>query len=73
MISDPQEPALDAADLEEGLPDAAPEADVVEQHQHSSGRDDRDPLPSEVPVEADPADVDEQRRAVGDDDSDDYR
>jgi hypothetical protein len=54
------------------VPDDAPEADVLEQRQSSTVVDD---LAEDggVPIEADPADVDEQRREVGEDDEDDYR
>ena len=56
----------------DSVPDDAPEADVLEQRQTSTvvdgGAED-----SGVPTEADPADVDEQRREVGDEDEDDYR
>ena len=54
------------------VPDDAPEADVLEQRQGSTVVDDRagDDV---LPTEADPADVGEQRREVGDDDEDDYR
>ncbi len=56
------------------VPDDAPEADVVEQYQSSSGLDERDDAPvGDVPPEADPADVDEQRRSVGEGGEDDYR
>jgi hypothetical protein len=56
----------------DSVPDDAPEADVLEQRQSSTVVDDR-PDDFGVPIEADPADVDEQRRDVGDDDEDDYR
>ena len=56
----------------DGVPDDAPEADVLEQRQASTVVDDR-PEESAVPIEADPADVDDQRREVGDPDEDDYR
>ena len=56
------------------LPDDTPEADVVDQRLQSAGYD---PEPNDespdVPLEADPADVGEQRRAVGGSDEDDYR
>ena len=54
------------------VPDDAPEADVLEQRQSSAVVDDR-PEESGVLLEADPADVEEQRREVGDADEDDYR
>jgi hypothetical protein len=73
MTSDLPESAFDTPDTPDELPDAAPEADVVEQHQSPSGYDDRDRELSDLPVEADPADVEEQRQVVEDDDLDDYR
>jgi len=51
----------------DSVPDDAPEADVLDQRQSPAPDD------SGVPIEADPADVDEQRREVGDADEDDYR
>ena len=51
----------------------APDADVLEHHQTPTGLDDTDDDRSDLPAEADPADVAEQRRAVGGDDYDDYR
>jgi hypothetical protein len=56
----------------DSVPDDAPEADVLEQRQSSTAADGRAD-DSGVPIEADPADVDEQRREVGDADEDDYR
>lgn len=56
----------------DSVPDDAPEADVLDQRQSSTVVDDRTE-DSGVPIEADPADVDEQRREVGDADEDDYR
>jgi hypothetical protein len=56
----------------DSVPDDAPEADVLDQRQSSTVVDDRGE-DSGVPTEADPADVDEQRREVGDGDEDDYR
>ena len=56
----------------DSLPDDAPEADVLEQRQGSTVVDDRTEDDA-VPIEADPADVNEQRREVGADDEDDYR
>ncbi|MFG1817317.1 hypothetical protein ACGFIF_26415 [Kribbella sp. NPDC049174] len=55
----------------DSVPDDAPEADVLDQRQ--SAATDRRAEDSGVPIEADPADVDEQRREVGDTDEDDYR
>jgi hypothetical protein len=55
------------------LPDDAPEADVLEQRQSSDRDQGEDGEDGGVPIEADPADVDEQRREVGDPDEDDYR
>ena len=68
MTSEPdyEGPGLDS------VPDDAPEADVLDQRQSSTVVDDRGE-DSGVPAEADPADVDEQRREVGDEDEDDYR
>ena len=54
------------------VPDDAAEADVLEQRQSSAVVDDR-PEDSGVLLEADPADVEEQRREVGGSDEDDYR
>ncbi len=67
MTSEPdyEGPGLDS------LPDDAPEADVLEQRQGSAA--DSRAGDSGVPIEADPADVDEQRREVGDADEDEYR
>jgi hypothetical protein len=56
----------------DSVPDDAPEADVLEQRQSSIVVDDHTEEPG-VPIEADPADVDEQRREVGEDDEDAYR
>ncbi|TDD15464.1 hypothetical protein E1218_31410 [Kribbella turkmenica] len=56
----------------DSVPDDAPEADVLEQRQSQTVTD-RRPDDSGVPIEADPADVDDQRREVGDEDEDDYR
>jgi hypothetical protein len=70
MTSDPD---LTDEDIAVELPDEAPEADVLEQHQTPSGLDEREDEPAEVPIEADPADVFEQRRTVGGTDDDDYR
>jgi hypothetical protein len=56
----------------DSVPDDAPEADVLEQRQGSTVVDDRQGDDG-LPIEADPADVGEQRREVGDDDEDDYR
>jgi hypothetical protein len=72
MTTDPSESAFDTPDLPEEVPDAAPEADVVEQHQSQSGDDGLDQELSDLPVEADPADVEEQRQVV-EDDLDEYR
>ncbi|ADB34371.1 hypothetical protein Kfla_5358 [Kribbella flavida DSM 17836] len=55
------------------VPDEAPEADVLEQYQSSSGLEERDEPTGDVPVEANPADVDEQRRSLGEGGEDDYR
>ena len=56
------------------LPDETPEADVMDQRLHSAGYDpEPDDESPDVPLEADPADVGEQRRAVGGSDEDDYR
>ncbi|MEU4604384.1 hypothetical protein AB0F43_15490 [Kribbella sp. NPDC023972] len=54
------------------VPDDAPEADVLEQRQSSTVVDD-ETEETGVPIEADPADVDDQRREIGDADEDDYR
>jgi hypothetical protein len=55
------------------VPADAPEADVLEQYQSLAGLDaDEEPAGS-LPTEADPADVEEQRRSVGDGGEDDYR
>ena len=54
------------------VPDDAPEADVLEQRQSTRVVDGR-PDDAGVPIEADPADVDDQRREVPDADEDDYR
>ncbi|MGW1343682.1 hypothetical protein ACWCOV_21720 [Kribbella sp. NPDC002412] len=56
----------------DSVPDDAPEADVLEQQQSSTVVDDHSGE-SGTPIEADPADVDEQRREIGDVDEDDYR
>jgi hypothetical protein len=68
MTSDPDDldPALE-------VPDDAPEADVLEQYQPPAGLDELIPDDAELPTEADPADVEEQRREVGESDDDDYR
>ena len=56
------------------LPDETPEADVVDQRLQSAGYDpEPDDESPDVPLEADPADVGEQRRSVGGSDEDDYR
>jgi hypothetical protein len=55
------------------LPVEAPEADVLEQYQSSAGLDAEEEPAGTVPPEADPADVDEQRRSVDDGGEDDYR
>ncbi|MFI6833430.1 hypothetical protein ACIBG5_40380 [Kribbella sp. NPDC050241] len=55
-----------------GVPDDAPEADVLEQREDSTEVDDFTP-DDDVPSEADPVDVEEQRREVGDSGEDDYR
>jgi hypothetical protein len=76
MTSDPEEPRedpLDLRDLGDELPDEAPEADVLEQHLSPTGYDPEAEEPFEVPIEADPADVDEQHRPVGETEGDDYR
>ncbi|NIK57287.1 hypothetical protein [Kribbella shirazensis] len=57
---------------DEELPDEAPEADALEQRMTSTVVDDRTE-DSAGPGEADPADVADQRREVGDTDEDDYR
>ena len=56
----------------DSVPDDAPEADVLEQRQGSTVVDDLTDDDG-LPIEADPADVGEQRRQVSDDDEDDYR
>ncbi|GAB2671332.1 hypothetical protein [Kribbella swartbergensis] len=56
----------------DSVPDDAPEADVLEQRLSPAAVDGR-PDDSGVPIEADPADVDDQRRDIGDDGEDDYR
>jgi hypothetical protein len=76
MTSDPEEPRedpLDLPDLGDELPDEAPEADVLEQHLPPTGYDPEAEEPFEVPIEADPADVDEQHRSVEETEGDDYR
>jgi hypothetical protein len=56
------------------LPDEAAESDVVDQHLPPTGYDpEPDDESTDVPLEADPADVGEQRRSVGGSDEDDYR
>lgn len=70
MTSDPQETVVD---LDEPLADETPEADAVEQHQSPVGHDTRDVGSTDLPIEADPADVQEQRRSVDDAGEDDYR
>lgn len=59
------------------VPDDASEADVLEQHLASSDEDEttdeRTGGSGDVPAEADPADVGEQRRPVGGQDDDEYR
>ncbi|GAA1601734.1 hypothetical protein GCM10009789_64930 [Kribbella sancticallisti] len=64
--SDYESPAVE-------VPDEAPEADVLEQYQMPSGLEQQQDEVTEPPVEADPADVDEQRRSIGEADDDDYR
>ncbi len=54
------------------VPDDAPEADVLEQRRSSTVVDDRSEE-SGVPIEADPADVDDQRREIVDPEEDEYR
>jgi hypothetical protein len=54
------------------VPDDAPEADVLEQRQGSTVVDDRSEGDG-VPIEADPADVEDQRREISDENEDDYR
>jgi hypothetical protein len=76
MTSDSEEPRedpLDLLDLGDELPGEAPEADVLEQHLAPTGSDSETEEPFEVPIEADPADVDEQHRPVGETEEDDYR
>ena len=76
MTSYPEEPRedpLDLPDLGDELPEEAPEADVLEQHLAPTGYDSETEEPFEVPIEADPADVDEQHRPVGETEEDDYR
>jgi hypothetical protein len=57
----------------ESVPDDAPEADVLEQRASSTVVEDHEEEESGVPIEANPADVDEQRREVTDLDEDEYR
>jgi hypothetical protein len=68
MVSDP-----DVPDGIVEVPAEAPEADVLEQYQPSAGLEELIDTRADLPVEADPADVDEQRRTVGEADEDDYR
>ena len=68
MIGDP-----DVPDSTVEVPAEAPEADVLEQYQPSAGLDEVIEPDADLPDEADPADVDEQRRTVGEADEDDYR
>jgi hypothetical protein len=70
MISEPDYEGPGSESVTDTVPDDAPEADVLEQRQTSIRDQDED---SGVPIEADPADVDDQRRDVGDPDEDDYR
>jgi hypothetical protein len=69
MTSDPDFETPTAVDV----PIEAPEADVLEQYQEPSGLGEHDSDPTETPDEANPADVDEQRRSIGEADDDDYR
>ncbi|TDO35670.1 hypothetical protein EV643_12281 [Kribbella sp. VKM Ac-2527] len=56
------------------VPLDAPEADVLAQSQSPAALDDEDDdLDSDVPQEANPADVVDQRRSVRLDDEDDYQ
>ncbi|GAA1547107.1 hypothetical protein [Kribbella lupini] len=55
------------------VPGDAPEADVLEQYQSPAGLDAEEEPPGSLPPEADAADVEEQRRSVGDGGEDDYR
>ena len=55
------------------VPGDAPEADVLEQYQSSAGLDAEEEPAGSLPAEADAADVEEQRRPVGDGGEDDYR
>ncbi|TDU91626.1 hypothetical protein EV138_5237 [Kribbella voronezhensis] len=68
MVSDP-----DVPDSIVEVPAEAPEADVLEQYQPSAGLEEVIDTHPDLPDEADPADVDEQRRTVGEADDDDYR
>jgi hypothetical protein len=68
MASDP-----DVGDSAVEVPAEAPEADVLEQYQPSAGLEEVIDSRDDLPDEANPADVDEQRRTVGEADEDDYR
>lgn len=50
------------------VPDDVPEADAFEQHQTLDDEEPETALTGEPPLEADPADVDEQNRSVPMDD-----
>jgi hypothetical protein len=71
MTSEPDD--LDDLDTSVEVPDDAPEADVLEQYQPPAGLDELIDADDEPPTEADPADVQEQRRTIGETDEDDYR
>jgi len=68
MSSDP-----DVPDSIVEVPADAPEADVLEQYQPAAGLEEVIDTEADLPDEADPADVDEQRRTVGEAGEDDYR
>jgi hypothetical protein len=68
MTSEP-----DGLDTSVEVPDDAPEADVLEQYQPPAGLNELIDTDDEPPTEADPADVQEQRRTIDEADEDDYR
>jgi hypothetical protein len=72
MTSETDYEGSGVASIPDEVPDDAPEADVLEQRQSSRAVVAR-PEDDGVPIEADPADVDDQRREVPEGDEDDYR